>query len=361
MTRCINNSEFVKLEGKSIVEAQYKVDGAIRHLEFDVEGERCSVSINTNQIADNQINTFFHLLHERVLFLTKAPLQRSNSGHSRAAFELEFYNRGVPPENSVVESVTSFIRGQSYVEITSKMLMRLVRQYIEPYFYGTPIQELTQSDLNNFKQAVCRIEGIKAANRDKTFRVIQHTINSLSLPLDISTGDKPRPDRDRIAPLSSNQVSELSAWFRTTHFHEYFQFRILTGMSTREVNTLCWFQLDFENEMYYPSVGCSKGVKFLPHMAEILSKQKSKSQGLDYVFCTPNHHLIDSHNFHRRYWRKAIDDAGLTTSISRLRDNAIINMINIGISPDTISAYTGYQDSKRLMRLYRPFINKECK
>jgi hypothetical protein len=307
----------------------------------------------------NNPQVAFGLIEAHINFLLKTKA-KAKDGELRINREPWVYGQAFNHPKSIVDCVCAHIHSGKYSVSTINYSNDLVKHYIQPYFHGVLAYDITLDDIADFKLAINQHADLSQSNKDKLYRLLQKGLDRAEVQLCVtqfSDEKVARPkDRDRIQPLAHEQIARLRTHFATTHYEHYIDFRLISGFDTNATNTLKWRNVDTDNELIYLNDNRDISIKLIPDLLPVFKLQSILSADSEFVFISENGCSIESHNFNNRYWKPACNAIGVTASILRLRDNAIIDLFNNGYSKELIAQYAGFSDPARLERFYRPFI-----
>ena len=156
-----------------------------------------------------------------------------------------------------------------------------------------------------------------------------------------------------------------------TDWHDYLQFRFLTGMRTGEGNGLKWKYVDFERRLiliretfvlgedeYTKTDSSQRDIQMSQPVYEALKRQWEVSGKLsEYVFCNREGHPIDNKNFSDRVWYPLLRHLGLAKRRPyQMRHTAATLWLASGEAPEWIARQLGHSSTQMLFTVYSRFV-----
>jgi integrase len=154
-------------------------------------------------------------------------------------------------------------------------------------------------------------------------------------------------------PFTPNEIRQILAQFKSQHYYSYVLFLFSTGCRTSEAIGLRWGHIC--GDRIWIGESLTKGVRkstktnrartipipttLKPHLI-----RPHNSGDDDLVFTTPTGCPIDDNNFCNRYWKPALEAAGVPYRRPyNTRHSFISNCLQQGLSPVEIASLTGHQ------------------
>jgi integrase len=173
-----------------------------------------------------------------------------------------------------------------------------------------------------------------------------------------------------VEPFSLDEVTLMLKTVRTD-WHDYLQFRFLTGVRTGEGNGLKWKYVDFERRLiliretfvlgedeYTKTDSSQRDIQMSQPVYEALKRQWEISGKLsEYVFCNREGHPIDNKNFSDRVWYPLLRHLGLTKRRPyQMRHTAATLWLASGEAPEWVARQLGHSSTQMLFTVYSRFV-----
>lgn len=262
---------------------------------------------------------------------------------------------------------------------TQASIRSILDAHLLPAFGGRDAADFGRADLLALRITLAR--GLTPAGKVRSARRVNRILAVLSQLL----AERERqlqvasPCRElRALPTRRTQVHPFSlpeliavSQAAPDHFQDYLLVRGLTGVRSGEANGLRWDQIDWGAETITIAEQRVRGrqvlpkneyservIKMIPAVVDAMLRQWVRT-GLDdgFVFQTVRGCPLDTGNFARRDWPRALAAAGLPhRTPEELRHTAASLMLAAGEAPQFVAATLGHSDCRMLFSTYARWI-----
>jgi integrase len=260
-----------------------------------------------------------------------------------------------------------------------KVLNSTLNGHLLPAFGDKPVGTMTKSDVFAFRAKLAEKPGrtgdkLSAKRINNILAVMRQVMadaadrHGFISPL---TNVKPlKVRKSDVQPFSLDEVSLLLKTVRRD-WHDYLQFRFLTGMRTGEANGLKWKYVDFERRLilvretfvlgedeYTKTDSSQRDIQMSQPVYEALQRQWEVSGQLgEYVFCNREGHPIDNKNFSDRVWYPLLRHLALERRRPyQMRHTAATLWLASGEAPEWVARQLGHSSTQMLFTVYSRYV-----
>ena len=332
---------------------------------FTLNGKRIRKSLN---LKDTQKN--------RNLVLTKIFPQLMNDIHSG-----EFFKKTIPTVDEY--SDISFDNHRlTRKPMTTHDYKNVYKRHIQPYFGSKKLNDITVTDINNWKNTLYNEKGLSSKRVNDIRKVFSTILKDAILDEIISTNpiskSKPLPAHisKEIFPFRLSEIKKMIE-------HSVGQDRniictlFFTGIRTGELIGLKWTDIDFDKNTISikrtigrGQIGTPKTLSsirtidildsLLPHL---LNQYKITGLKSSYVFLNNiGTHYFDSSKLRDRMWMKVIENSGVQyRTIYQTRHTFCSLNLQNGEDILWIAKTLGHSSPKTTLEKYSKYIPRESK
>lgn len=253
-----------------------------------------------------------------------------------------------------------------------------LNRYLLPHFSGRRVDEITKSDVLNFRAWLSRQKG--RTGKHLSAERINHVINPLRMILSEASErlDMPSPCRGikslkvpktDVHPFTFEEVRLILDTVRED-FRHYYTVRFFTGMRTAEIDGLQWRYVDFERRMiliretvvagktsYTKNDGSQREIMMSQVVYDALKAQSEATGRYKYVFCTREGTPLSHHNVTTRVWHPLLRHLGLRERRPyQTRHTAATLWLAAGENPEWIARQMGHVSTEMLFRIYSRYV-----
>jgi integrase len=260
-----------------------------------------------------------------------------------------------------------------------KVLNSTLDGHLLPVFGDKLVGAITKSDVLVFRTKLADKPGrtgdkLSAKRINNILAVLRQVMaDAADVHGLVSPCAKVKPLKVRKSDIQPFSLDEVSLLLKTVRrdWHDYLQFRVLTGVRTGEANGLKWKYVDFDRRLiliretfvlgedeYTKTDSSQRDIQMSQPVFEALKRQWEVSGKLsEYVFCNREGHPIDNKNFSDRVWYPLLRHLGLAQRRPyQMRHTAATLWLASGENPQWISNQLGHSNSQMLFTVYGRFV-----
>ncbi|WP_244731762.1 site-specific integrase [Psychrosphaera aestuarii] len=264
--------------------------------------------------------------------------------------------------------------GKSYV----KTVTNITENRLLPYFGNIPIDELTKSQILQFRNYLCEIkksngQPFSPGHINRHLKILRAILNEAADRFDFkSPHQKIKPlkvPKSHIQPFTAPEIRLILDNCRED-FYEYFLIRFFTGMRTSEIDGLKWKYVDFDRAEILIRETISDGESSYTkndfsqreiHMSDEVFKcfkaMHARTGHLEYVFVTKDGKTLDHNSVTKRVWYPLLRLAGIEKrNPYQMRHTAATLWLASGESPEWIARQMGHANTEMLFRVYSRYV-----
>jgi integrase len=264
-----------------------------------------------------------------------------------------------------------------------KVLNSTLNGHLLPAFGDKPVGTITKSDVLTFRTRLAdkpgrtgeklsskRVNNVLAVMR----QVMADAADSHNF---VSPCTKVKPLKVRKSDVQPFSLDEVSLLLKTVRadWHDYLQFRFLTGVRTGEANGLKWKYVDFERRLiliretfvlgedeYTKTDSSQRDIQMSQPVHEALKRQwevsgKHPGNKGGYVFCNREGLALDNKNFSDRVWYPLLRHLGLERRRPyQMRHTAATLWLASGEAPEWVARQLGHASTQMLFTVYSRFV-----
>ncbi len=254
-----------------------------------------------------------------------------------------------------------------------------LEKYLLPEFGSTPVDQISKSDILDFRSYLAGLAGRKNKSRLSAER-INHILTPLRMILEEAAdrydftspyrGIKSLPvPRTEVEPFNLDDVMLILDRVRAD-YRAYYTVRFFTGMRTAEVDGLKWKYVDFErrqiliretwvrgNVSVPKNDGSRREIDMPQRVVDALKQQKLASGEFEYVFTNRLGKPLNNQNVTKRVWHPLLRHLGMTPRRPyQTRHTAATLWLAAGESPEWIAKQMGHSTTEMLFRVYSRYV-----
>lgn len=257
---------------------------------------------------------------------------------------------------------------RDYVQVNNKFSeietkKRILKVHLVPFFKGTPINVITNLDIEKFKALKAR-EGLSNKSINNYLAVLRKLLVTAE---DWNLLEKvPKIKLLKVMPCKTDYLSFKECDELTSSadgiWRDMILFVIKTGLRFGEMVALKWEDIDFKNgqvivrhsiviDIPQDSTKSNK-IRYVPIIEEVklMLIERKKKTAKEYVFCQNDGHFLKRERC-RRQLLKICERAGIRRiGWHTLRHTFASHLAEKGISPIAIKELLGHSDIKTTMR-----------
>lgn len=260
-----------------------------------------------------------------------------------------------------------------------KSIRSIISTHLLPKFGGKTIDQISRSDILDFRASLAESPSISYAEKLSASRV-NHIISPLLMILDDAAiqyathsqtrGIKSlRIPRTKVLPFTLSEVKLIIDSVRPD-FKNYYVVRFFTGLRTGEIDGLKWRYIDFDKRqilIYESLVGGQtvytkndisfRSVDMTQTVYDALMDQYGISGKGEYVFCSRKGTPLNHNNVTNRVWHPLLKELGLTPRRPYItRHTAATLWLACGESAEWIAKQLGHSTTELLFKTYSRFV-----
>lgn len=254
----------------------------------------------------------------------------------------------------------------------------ILRKYIFPAFAHKRLDEITKSDVLNFRTSLSEIPG--RGRKSLSPSRINHIMNPLRMILNEAgnrynflspyIGIKSlKVPKSEVEPFTLEEVNLIINNVRRD-FRNYYIVRFFTGMRSSEIDGLQWKYVDFQRrqilihqalvrrQLVYTKTDSSfRTIDMAEIVFNALKEQQKATGQFEFVFCTSNGRPLNQNNVNKRIWYPLLDRLGLRRRRPyQTRHTAATLWLAAGENPEWIARQLGHSNTEMLFRVYSRFV-----
>jgi len=260
-----------------------------------------------------------------------------------------------------------------------KVLNSTLNGHLMPAFGDKPVGTITKSDVFAFRAKLADKPGrtgekLSAKRINNILGVMRQVMaDAADRHGFVSPLATVKPLKIRKADVQPFTLDEVARILKTVRmdWHDYLQFRFLTGVRTGEANGLKWKYIDFERRLiliretfvlgedeYTKTDSSQRDIQMSQPVYEALKRQWEVSGKLsEYVFCNREGHPIDNKNFSDRVWYPLLRHLGLAKRRPyQMRHTAATLWLASGEAPEWVARQLGHANTQMLFTVYSRIV-----
>jgi integrase len=372
-------------------------DNGLLFFDFRYEGERCREQTLLPDTAPNRKRM------EKVLQSIEAEIKAGTFNYAASFPNSKRFKRKAEAAAAVPPQPVGTVAAAAAVSVSStpsfrdfvitwlaehqvewrrshiKVLNSTLNGHLLPAFGDKPVGTITKSDVLALRAALAQKPGrtgekLSAKRINNILAVMRQVMaDAAEQHRFISPLATVKPLKIRKSDIQPFSLDEVTLILKTVRrdWHDYLQFRFLTGVRTGEANGLKWKCVDFERRLiliretfvlgedeYTKTDSSQRDIQMSQPVYEALKRQWEVSGKLsEYVFCNREGHPIDNKNFSDRVWYPLLRHLGLAKRRPyQMRHTAATLWLAAGENPQWISNQLGHANSQMLFTVYGRFV-----
>lgn len=309
-----------------------------------------------------------------------AKIKQIEANEKRRDSTIKRRRQGLDPDVPTLQefSETWFNENEVRWRTSTKVFMRQHADlYVLPRFGEKVVSDITRAEVLAFRSDLAKAQGLKgkplSARTVNAHMLVLKTLLSeaaarYQFMSPVERIQSLKIKRSDVQPFTLGEVQKIIDVMPDLYRH-YVAVRFFTGMRSSEVDGLLWSSIDWtrkeivvetsaaddeelKNESSYRAISMN-GLVY-----DALVRQKALTGPYSrYVFCNREGSPIDSANFSKRIWRKALDQVGVEYRRPyQMRHTAATLWLASGEAPEWIARQLGHTNTQMLFKTYSRYV-----
>lgn len=260
---------------------------------------------------------------------------------------------------------------------TKVFMLQHLNQHLLPKFGKRVVSEITRAEILAFRSDLAKVHSRKGKplsprTVNAHMLVLKTLLNEAAARYQFMAPTDRIPSlkikRATIEPFTLAEVQQIIDMMPDV-FKNYVAVRFFTGMRTSEADGLLWENIDWERKQILVQTsaaedadlkneGSYRAISMNGLVFDALVRQRDETKQMSkYVFCSRDGGRVDSANFNKRVWRKALEALDLKYRCPyQMRHTAATLWLASGEAPEWISRQLGHTSTQMLFKTYSRFV-----